>query len=54
MNLSQRLESQSDRTLAKRLRGADGRAIVGQHLPRESQPQLRKLIESAIKPGEQE
>ncbi len=34
--------------------GAGGRAIVAQHLPRESHPQLRKLIESAIKRGEQE
>ena len=30
---------------------ADGRAIVSEHLPRESHPKLRKLIASAIKPG---
>jgi tetratricopeptide (TPR) repeat protein len=34
--------------------GADGRAIVSEHLPRESNPKLKKLIESAIKPGEHE
>jgi len=34
--------------------GTDGRAIVSEHLPRESHPKLRKLIESAIKPGEPE
>jgi tetratricopeptide (TPR) repeat protein len=34
--------------------GADGRVIVAEHLPRESHPGLRKLIESAIKPGEHE
>lgn len=30
--------------------GAEGRAIVSEHLPHESQPSLRKLIESALKP----
>ena len=34
--------------------GADGRTIVSEHLPRESHPNLRKLIESALKPGEHE
>lgn len=34
--------------------GADGRAIVIEHLPGETHPKLRKLIESAIKPGEPE
>ena len=32
--------------------GADGRALAIEHLPRETHPTLRKLIESAIKPRE--
>ncbi|HEU4507718.1 MAG TPA: hypothetical protein VFR78_05735, partial [Pyrinomonadaceae bacterium] len=32
--------------------GDAGRAIVFEHLPRESHPTLRKTIESALKPGE--
>jgi hypothetical protein len=34
--------------------GADGRAIVIEHLPAETHPKLRKLMESPIKPGEPE
>ena len=34
--------------------GPDGRAIVIEHLPRETNPRLKKLIASAVKSGEPE